>query len=87
MSMYRVRFAQASLEAEEFLQFILRWDPRQRPSADDCLQHSYLADFHQEDEDGQSIDEPTRPQPLQISMFHFDYKPCGKEVLLDEYLN
>lgn len=32
----------ASSEAIEFIELLLRWDPLQRPSAEVCLQHAYL---------------------------------------------
>ena len=64
---------QASLEAEQFVQYILEFDPEKRPSATDCLRSPYLSDFHGETAEGIAIDEPSRPRPLDIAQFHFDY--------------
>jgi len=82
----------ASLDAERFTQDILKIDPVERPSAEALLQHPYLSDFHCETPDGDVIDEPSRPRPLDLKDFHFDYptlqpgarpKP-SERMLLDE---
>ena len=51
----------------------------------------YLSDFHCETKDGEAIDEPVRPRPLDLRDFHFDYpklaaggQVASERMLLDE---
>ncbi|KAJ1028084.1 hypothetical protein NDA13_003533 [Ustilago tritici] len=58
-------FPKASPEAIDFLQRTLTFDPRNRMTVEECLQHPYLSAYHDPD------DEPGAPR-LDPDFFYFD---------------
>ncbi len=73
---FRVLFPKASPEAIDFLQRTLTFDPRNRMTVEECLQHPYLSAYHDPD------DEPGAPR-LDPDFFYFDMQ---KESITKEDL-
>ncbi|KAJ1020060.1 hypothetical protein NDA16_004340 [Ustilago loliicola] len=69
-------FPKASPEAIDFLQKTLTFDPRNRLTVEECLQHPYLSAYHDPD------DEPGAPR-LDPDFFYFDMQ---KESITKEDL-
>ena len=73
---FRQLFPKASPEAIDFLQKTLTFDPRNRLTVEECLQHPYLSAYHDPD------DEPGAPR-LDPDFFYFDMQ---KESITKEDL-
>lgn len=73
---FRTLFPKASPEAIDFLQKTLTFDPRNRLTVEECLQHPYLSAYHDPD------DEPGAPR-LDPDFFYFDMQ---KESITKEDL-
>ncbi|SPO25081.1 probable MAP kinase [Ustilago trichophora] len=73
---FRQVFPKASPEAIDFLQKTLTFDPRNRLTVEECLQHPYLSAYHDPD------DEPGAPR-LDPDFFYFDMQ---KESITKEDL-
>ncbi|GAA5848142.1 hypothetical protein JCM9279_007472 [Rhodotorula babjevae] len=67
-------FPAASEQACDFLAKTLTFDPTKRLTAEQCLEHPYLAQYHDPD------DEPVAP-PLDPSFFDFDLEKLSREDL------
>ncbi|KAN0065438.1 mitogen activated protein kinase [Thecaphora frezii] len=76
---FRRVFPTATAEAIDFLTRTLTFDPKKRMTVEECLEHPYLAAYHDAD------DEPGAP-PLDPDFFHFDTKKSSvtKEELRRE---
>lgn len=72
-------FAGASPEAIDFLQKTLAFNPRKRPTVEECLAHPYLAAYHDPD------DEPS-VQSLPPSYFAYDLQPRPSAAQLREQM-
>ncbi|GAA5958214.1 hypothetical protein JCM21900_000146 [Sporobolomyces salmonicolor] len=78
-------FPNASPLAVDFLAKTLTFDPIKRLTVEQCLEHPYLANYHDPD------DEPVAP-PLEPSFFHFDLQKEAisrqelKELLYNEVM-
>ncbi|GAA6063143.1 hypothetical protein JCM10212_001191 [Sporobolomyces blumeae] len=78
-------FPNASLSAVDFLTKTLTLDPTKRLTVEECLEHPYVAAYHDPE------DEPTAP-PLPADFFSFDLqkeaisKTQLKELLFDEVM-
>lgn len=72
-------FPKASAEALDFLSKTLTFDPKKRLTVEECLEHPYLASYHDKD------DEPTC-ESLEPSFFSFDMEKASitKEDLRKE---
>ncbi|KPV75371.1 uncharacterized protein RHOBADRAFT_14353 [Rhodotorula graminis WP1] len=67
-------FPAASEQACDFLAKTLTFDPTKRLTAEQCLEHPYLAQYHDPD------DEPVAP-PLDPGFFDFDLEKLSREDL------
>merc|ERR1712032_1589793 len=70
-------FVDMSLEAQDLLSQMLRWDPESRISVHEAIQHSYLEKLHCPE------DEPTR-EPLDTSDFEFERRKITAAALREE---
>ncbi|KAJ4490635.1 CMGC/MAPK protein kinase [Lentinula aciculospora] len=83
---FKVLFPLASADAIDFLQRTLTFDPKKRMSAEEALAHSYVAAYHDVE------DEPLAP-PLDPNYFEFDVskeqlsRQQLKELLYEEVLS
>lgn len=72
-------FAGASAEAIDFLHKALAFNPKKRPTVEECLSHPYLAAYHDPD------DEPSVPS-LPPSCFAHDLHPRPSASQLKELM-
>jgi len=70
-------FADASPDAQDFLDKTLRWDPENRSSVEEGLQHAYLEMLHCPE------DEPIR-EPLDTTDFDFERRKIDANALREE---